>query len=180
MLEKPDLKNPGYYINIPPAMFLTSATNPPPVVPPTNQVFQYNDGWFQPLTFSDTSLNLLGVGWLERFGKTNLYDTKAQTLITYSQAHDTIFTPAMGKVVLGGYAFQIPPTAAPGQTYQIQIGRPSATSDGIGAPGLRCLYRHAHQWLPDQRRHQLHQDCHRRPAQIRRRGLRSLPLVQRR
>jgi hypothetical protein len=135
MLEKPDPQNPGYFIRIPPAMFLTSATNPLPVVPPTNQVFQYNDGWFQPLTFSDNSLNLLGVGWLERHGQTNLYDTKAQTLIDFSQAHDTMFTPADGKVVLGGYAFQIPPSAAPGQTYQIQIGRPSATSDGIGAPG---------------------------------------------
>jgi hypothetical protein len=135
MLEKPDPNNSGYYITIPPAMFLTSATNAKPVVPPTNQAFQYTGGWFEPLTFSDTGLNLLGVGWLERAGKTNLYDTKAQTLISYSQAHDTIFTPTMGKVILGGYAFQIPPSATVGQTYQIQIGRPSATSDGIGAPG---------------------------------------------
>jgi hypothetical protein len=135
MLEKPDLKNPGYFIRIPPAMFLTSATNPAPTPPPGSQVFQYNDGWFEPLSFGDNSLNLVGVGWLERHGKTNLYDTTAQTLISYSQAHDTIFTPDTGKVVLGGYAFQVPPTAVPGQTYQIQIGRPSATSDGIGAPG---------------------------------------------
>ena len=135
MLEKPDLQNPGYFLRIPPAMFLTSATNPLPVVPPTNQVILYNGGWFEPLSFSDNSLNLLGVGWLERLGMTNLYDTKGQTLIAFSQAHDTIFTPAMGKVVLGGYAFLMPPSAAPGQTYQIQIGRPSATSDGIGAPG---------------------------------------------
>ena len=134
-LEKPDLKNLGYYITIPPAMFLTAATNPQPVPPPNGQVFQYNDGWFQPLMTSDNSLNLLGVGWLERYGKTNLFDTKAQTLIDYSQAHDTIFTPDKGKVVLGGYAFWIPPAALPGQTYQIQIGRPSATSDGVGAPG---------------------------------------------
>jgi hypothetical protein len=116
-------------------MFLTSATNALPVVPPTNQVFQYNNGWFEPLSFSDNSRNLLGVGWLERLGQTNLYPTLSQDLIASSQAHDTMFTPAMGKVVLGGYAFQIPPTAAPGQTYQVQIGRPSATSDGIGAPG---------------------------------------------
>ena len=135
MLEKPDPQNPGYYLRIPPAMFLTSATNALPVVPPTNQVFQYNNGWFEPLSFSDNSRNLLGVGWLERLGQTNLYPTLSQDLIASSQAHDTMFTPAMGKVVLGGYAFQIPPTAAPGQTYQVQIGRPSATSDGIGAPG---------------------------------------------
>jgi hypothetical protein len=132
-LEKPDLKHPGYYTIIPPAMFLGSVTNPPPAQTPL--FFEYNDGWFQPLTFSDNALNLLGVGWLERRGKTNLYDTRAQTLIAFSQPHDTIFTPDLGKVVLGGYAFQIPPSAAPGQTYRIQIGRPSATSDGIGAPG---------------------------------------------
>ena len=135
MLKKPDLKNPGYFLTIPPAMFLTSATNPQPVVPPTNQVIQYNNGWFEPLTFSDNSLNLLGVGWLERYNKTNLYDTTAQTLIDYSEAHDTLFTPALGKVVLGGYAFLIPTTATAGQTYRIQIARPSATSDGIGSPG---------------------------------------------
>src|SRR4029077_16646790 len=33
------------------------------------------------------------------------------------------------------YGFQVPLNARPGQTYQIQIGRPSATSDGIGTPG---------------------------------------------
>jgi hypothetical protein len=135
MLKKPDPNNPSNYLTIPPAMFLTSATNAQPAVPPTNQVFQYNNGWFEPLTFTNPSINLLGVGWLERTGQTNLYNTLSQDLIAYSQAHDTVFTPANGEVVLGGYAFQIPPTAAPGQTYQIQIGRPSATSDGIGAPG---------------------------------------------
>jgi hypothetical protein len=134
-LVKPDPNNPGMYIIIPPAMFLTSATNPMPVVPPTNQVFQYNNGWFEPLTFSDSAINLLGVGWLERYGKTNLFITKSQTLIDYSMPHDTLFTADSGKVVLGGYAFQVPPSAVAGQTYQIQIGRPSATSDGVGAPG---------------------------------------------
>ncbi|MEI7936096.1 MAG: hypothetical protein WCK27_05345, partial [Verrucomicrobiota bacterium] len=136
-LEKPDLKNSGEFIRIPPAMFLTGVANPMPSPPPGYNILwsPYNDGWFSSLIFSDSSLNLLGVGWLERFGRTNLYDTKAQTLIDFSQAHDTLFTPAIGKVVLGGYAFQIPPSAVPGQTYRIQIGRPSATSDGIGAPG---------------------------------------------
>ena len=127
---------PVEYIIIPPAMFLTAATNPAPVVP-TNQVFQYNNGWFESLTFSDTNggLNLLGVGWLENYYQTNLYNTLSQDLIAFSKPHDTMFTPAIGKVVLGGYAFQIPPKATNSQTYQIQIGRPSATDDGIGAPG---------------------------------------------
>jgi len=128
---------PVEYMFIPPAMFLTAATNPQPVVPPGTQVFQYNNGWFEPLTFSDTNggLNLLGVGWLESYYATNLYDTLSQDLIAFSKPHDTVFTPDTGKVVLGGYAIQIPSTAAPGQTYQIQIGRPSATADGVGAPG---------------------------------------------
>jgi hypothetical protein len=138
MLWKPDPQNLNYFIIIPPAMFITSLTNPVPAVP--NTVFPYNvgspeAGWFQSLAFGDTNLNLLGVGWLERYGAANLYNTKSQTLITYSMAHDTMFSPNQGKVILGGYSFTVPGTAAPGSTYQIQLGRPSATSDGIGAPG---------------------------------------------
>jgi hypothetical protein len=92
---------------------------------------------FTNLVFTNLSLNLLGVGWLERAGMTNLYDTTKQTLITYSQAHDDTFpTPTQPNgVIVGGYSFQVPGSATNGQTYQIQIGRPSATSDGIGAPG---------------------------------------------
>jgi hypothetical protein len=54
-----------------------------------------------------------------------------------SMAHDTLFLQDGGKVILGGYAFRVPlaTNASNGQTYQIQIGRPSATSDGIGASG---------------------------------------------
>ena len=33
----------------------------------------------------------------------------------------------------------MPGSAVAGQTYQIQIGRPSATSDGVGAPGSEVL-----------------------------------------
>ena len=92
---------------------------------------------FTNLVFTNSSLNLLGVGWLERAGKTNLYDTTKQTLITYSQARDNMFPNSNqpNGVMVGSYSFQVPINATPGQTYQIQIGRPSATSDGIGAPG---------------------------------------------
>ena len=48
-------------------------------------------------------------------------------------AHDTLFKQADGKIIVGGYAFQVPTTATDGQTYFIQIASPSATSDGIGA-----------------------------------------------
>jgi hypothetical protein len=133
MLVKPIVGDPGVYTQIPNAMFVTSGTNAAPVVP--NSVFMYNGGWFQSSLFTNNSQNLLGVGWLERKGATNLYDTTSQDLIQFSMAHDTLFTPTGGKVVLGGYAFLVPPTATPGQTYQIQLGRPSATTDGIGDPG---------------------------------------------
>jgi len=111
--------SPVLYEPIPPAMF--SGT---PLV--------FTNG-----VFTNLSQNLLGVGWLERAGATNLYDTTKQTLITYSLAHDDLFPNSTqpNGVIVGGYAFQVPASAAPGQTYQIQIGRPTATSDGIGAPG---------------------------------------------
>ncbi len=131
MLVKPDPNNPNYYLDIPPYMFIGNANNPPP----PGQIVPYNNTNFINMVFTNTSLNLLGVGWLERQGQTNLYDTTAQTLIDFSMAHDTVFTPAIGKVVVGGYAFSVPPAATAGQTYQINIGRPSATSDGIGTPG---------------------------------------------
>src|SRR5262249_22181837 len=103
--------------------------------PPPGQIVIYDLNQFVNLSFTNSSENLLGVGWLERAGMTNLYDTTKQDLIKFSQPHDTLFDESGGKVVLGGYGFQIPSAAQPGQTYQIQIGRPSATSDGVGAPG---------------------------------------------
>jgi hypothetical protein len=84
---------------------------------------------------TNNAYNLLGVGWAERYSQTNLYNTLAQDLIQYSIAHDDLYLQGGGKVIAGGYSFQIPGNAQPGQQYQIQIGRPSATSDGIGAPG---------------------------------------------
>jgi hypothetical protein len=110
---------PGFalYTNIPPCMFV--------------------NGGFTNLEFINTSNNLLGVGWLERYSQTNLYDTLSQDLIKYSMAHDDLFPNPQqpNGVIVGGYSFQIPTNAQPGHQYQIQIGRPSATSDGVGAPG---------------------------------------------
>jgi hypothetical protein len=110
---------PGFalYTNIPPCMFV--------------------NGGFTNLEFINTNLNLLGVGWLERYSQTNLYDTLSQDLITYSMAHDDLFPNPQqpNGVIVGDYSFRIPGNATNGQQYQIQIGRPSATSDGIGAPG---------------------------------------------
>jgi hypothetical protein len=134
MLEKPlPGSAPQTYVKIPPYMFIGDAVGP---VPP-GQIITYEGTNFVDLEISNTNINLLGVGWLERagVGETNLYDTRAQDLIQYSQAHDTLFLQGGGQIIVGGYAFQVPSTAQPGQTYQIQIGRPSATSDGVGAPG---------------------------------------------
>jgi hypothetical protein len=77
------------------------------------------------------STNLLSVGWLERANRTNLYFTTVQDLVSFSQAHDTLFEKAGLKVILGGFSFTIPASADLGDTYSIRIGRPSATSDGI-------------------------------------------------
>ncbi len=121
---------PVVYEPIPPAMFAGYQSVPNPV---------YLDGStnFSSLLFTNNSINLLGVGWAERAGNTNLYDTTKQTLITYSIAHDDMFPKPSAPldVIVGGYAFKVPMSATNGQTYQIQIGLPSATSDGIGTPG---------------------------------------------
>ena len=108
--------SPAVYTVIPPAMAIP--------ITPTNIIFTN-------LLVTNSTINLLGVGWLERRGRTNLYDTTLQDLVTYSQAHDTMFLSSAGKVVLGSYSFIIPPSSTTGQTYQIQIGRPSGTADGV-------------------------------------------------
>jgi sugar lactone lactonase YvrE len=114
MLMAPIAERPGFFRGIPPAMALT------PTGPLTS------------LLIPDFALNLLAVGWIERAGYTNLYDTLSHDLIKHSQAHDNTFDSANGKVIVGGYSFVVPATASTGQTYQITLGRASATSDGIG------------------------------------------------
>jgi hypothetical protein len=56
-------------------------------------------------------------------------------LVTFSQAHDTLFLSSGGKVIVGGLNISIPVAAQTNNSYKILIGRPSATSDGIGAAG---------------------------------------------
>ncbi|MFO1500690.1 MAG: FN3 associated domain-containing protein [Verrucomicrobiota bacterium] len=126
MLVEPIQTSEGVrYRTIPPVMFLGGQQVPPE--------FQADDPLFGQLQFTNASISLLGVGWLERggAGKTNLYNTLTQDLITYSMAHDTIFLSALGRVVTGGYHFQIPVGATSSDTYRIEISRPSATSDGL-------------------------------------------------
>jgi hypothetical protein len=124
---------PVIYEPIPPYMFIGDASDPPP----PGQIVSYNGTNFVDLEVaSETNgIGLLAVGWLERsgIGATNLFDTKSQDLIQFSQAHDTFFLQANGRILLGSYGFVVPTNS--GQTYQIQIGRPSATTDGVGDPG---------------------------------------------
>ncbi|MEI8288091.1 MAG: FN3 associated domain-containing protein [Verrucomicrobiota bacterium] len=95
--------------------------------------------------FINPKNNLLGVGWLYRTGfkykasDTNGivyldFDTTKQDLITYSIGHDTLFGKAAGTVLAGAYSFRVPTNANIGDQYFIQLGSPSATADGVGAP----------------------------------------------
>lgn len=86
---------------------------------------------FTNLMFTNFAQNLMGVGWLERYPETNLFDTTKFHLIETSQPHDRIFNSKEGKVVAGGYSFVVPPTAQIGQKYKIQVARASATADGV-------------------------------------------------
>lgn len=130
MLVKPVPNEPGVFEQIPPYMFENYAQNPPP----PSSIITYDGISFISLMTTNSAENLVTVGWLERAGETNLYNTISQDLIQYSQAHDVVFLQANNAIEVGGYNFVVPPTATAGQTYEIQIGRPSATSDGVGAP----------------------------------------------
>ena len=125
---------PQIYTNIPPLVLAAEYAGPG--LEDTNYVI-YNGEPFVNLTVSNG--NELAVGWAERAGFTNLYNTKAQTLITYSIAHDTLYpSTAQGQpngVFAGGYMFQLSSNAVNGQQYQIELSRASGTSDGVGAPG---------------------------------------------
>jgi hypothetical protein len=120
-----------WYLGIPNLMF----TSP-------NNSSLYTNG-----TFVNTNINLIGVSWAYRVGfaygplfnaagLTFLdFDTSKQDLITYSIAHDDVFTKKNGLVILGAYSFMIPTNAHTGDKYFIQLGSPSATRDGAGATG---------------------------------------------
>jgi len=126
--------DPRQFFTITNAMFVTTnAVAVTSVVGTVTNVFTNFVAVFTNLKTTNTSLNLLSVGWLERFGSSALYNTVLHDLISFSQAHDTLFEKAGRKVVVGGFSFNVPAAAVPGNTYTIRIGRPSATSDGVGA-----------------------------------------------
>ncbi|HTD65973.1 MAG TPA: hypothetical protein VK846_05515, partial [Candidatus Limnocylindria bacterium] len=83
-------------------------------------------------TFLNSSINLLGIGWFERYTKTNLYDTLAQTLISFSLAKNNMFSGE--KVILGAYRLSIPSGAPNGAAFRIALQNPSGTTDGVSTP----------------------------------------------
>ncbi|MEO5802612.1 MAG: immunoglobulin domain-containing protein [Verrucomicrobiota bacterium] len=85
--------------------------------------------------YSNSFPRLMTLAWLERFGETNLYPTLSQDLGTFSRAHNIFYNGAAdGKIIWGGYGFQIPSSAQANDMYQIEVGRPSGTTDGVSAP----------------------------------------------
>ncbi len=123
-LLKPDPTGTGIFLPIPPQFFVTTVFTVVGTVTNATQVFTN-------LLSTNTANNFLSVGWLEREGNTNLYDTGAQDLLKFSSAHDTRFDSANGKVVLGAFGVRVPAGATNAQTYSIRIHRPSGTLDGI-------------------------------------------------
>lgn len=127
---------PPLYTNIPPLMFDNGEQNPPP----GSQLVTYNGTNFVNLTVTN-NLNELAVGWFEMAGMTNLFNSTAQNLLTYSMAFIEPLPNAQipSGVIVGGYAFQVPTNAVPGEQYQIQLNRPSGDADGLGANGSALI-----------------------------------------
>ena len=124
LVGKPDPNNSGFYLPIPPYEFISTnkPNNDPNAIP-------YQGDWYQNLEFIDTNNEaLLGVGWLEVLGRTNLYNTLSQNLLTYPIVDGTDPSGTSSQMVIGSYTFGIPPNASPGDVYQIKLGRPSATT----------------------------------------------------
>lgn len=121
---------PPLYTPIPPLMFDSGNLNPPP----GSQLVTYNGTNFVNLTVASTNLNELAAGWFELAGMTNLFNSGSQNLLTHSMAFINLLPDAEhpNGVIVGGYAFQVPTNAQPGEQYQIQLNRPSADSDGFG------------------------------------------------
>ena len=61
--------------------------------------------------YFDSFPRLMTVGWFERYTYTNLYNTLAQDLISFSQAHNRLYKGATDGKVLGALRIEIPTTA---------------------------------------------------------------------
>lgn len=77
--------------------------------------------------FNNTAINLLGVGYIERYLRTNLYNTLSHHLVQYSMAKDHL--ASSNRVFVGTYRFQIPPAATIDDVYRVSLSNPSATAE---------------------------------------------------
>ena len=120
------------YYPIPPYMFIGDASSPPP----PGDIINWNGTNYVNLEVADTNLNELAVGWYEVYGHTNLFNTLQQNLLSYSLAFIQLIPGGSfpNDVIVGGYAFQVPTNATPGEQYEIQLNRASANGDGYGGP----------------------------------------------
>lgn len=140
-IYRPDPGDPNRFIRIPPQMFAGMAVNSQTQLIADGlgtMIFNYptpDPAWVN-LIVTNGFGNFLGVGWLERFGETNLYKTTEHDLIRYSIPHDYMFVSDNGRVVPGAFSFTIPPTSTIGDQYQVSVGRPSATGDGVASDAV--------------------------------------------
>jgi sugar lactone lactonase YvrE len=110
LVNKQTIQGQTVYITIPPWEF--TATGPT---------------GFQSLLFTNTSENLLGIGWLQLYGPTNLFfDDAGADLLAFSDAHETLFTEAGGQIrwVVTPFSSQRPPQMPATPTRFKLAGRP--------------------------------------------------------
>ncbi|HEY1788526.1 MAG TPA: fibronectin type III domain-containing protein, partial [Verrucomicrobiae bacterium] len=127
----------GIVTPIPPYAFLGEYSG----TPSPGQVIKYDGTNFVNMEATNTSLNELAVGWFEMAGQTNLYNTTAQNLLSMSEAFIEQIPDGQhpNQVIVGGYSFQVPTNAQPGEQYEIMLQRPSADNDGMGANGSSVI-----------------------------------------
>ncbi|MBM3875776.1 MAG: hypothetical protein FJ386_03540 [Verrucomicrobia bacterium] len=135
MLQRPVPSNPAFFEPIPPSFafsFITNLfTNTTDFTVTTNIIPTFTNS-----VFIDTNFNVMSVAWLETKGRTNLYNSLAQDLITFSQAHINQFNKSGGSVFAGGFGFQIPANAPTGTTYRIQVFNATAATNVAGGVTL--------------------------------------------
>ncbi len=80
--------------------------------------------------FVNVEDRVMGVGWMEIPGQTNLYNSRIQDLIRFSRARDIVYSSVNGRIIPGAFSFQVPGTAPVGSRYTVSVDRSSATAAG--------------------------------------------------
>jgi hypothetical protein len=130
--------SPRVFTNIPAAMFTGLQSQVVTNIIGTNEfIFTNIVSTFTNMVVTNSTLNLLGVGYFEEPGFENLYPSKSQDLVKFSFAHNQLFDQSGLKVVVGAFGFDIPTNAVSGDNYLITVGRPSASG---GSDGQRNVF----------------------------------------